>query len=81
MKIKLRTTDGHMIDPRLGRWLTVKKGKVIENPHVRGRGFLGMRSERKTLLYYRGFTRRTEDLLRLAVVRDQIHQARDRWRM
>jgi hypothetical protein len=74
-----RKTDHHEVDPTLRRWQTVKRGKVVENKEIQGRGFLGMRSERSTILYYRGFARRSRDLFRAAVVRDYLQRARDRW--
>jgi uncharacterized membrane protein YuzA (DUF378 family) len=74
-----RKTDRHMVNPTLRRWETIKRGKVVENDEIQGRGFLGMRSQRPTLLYYRGFARPSSDILRTAVVRDYLHRAADRW--
>lgn len=74
-----RKTDRHEVDPDLRRWETIKRRKVVENSEIQGRSFLGMQSDRSTLLYYRGFARRSRDVVRPAVVREYVNQARDRW--
>ncbi len=48
---RLRRTDHHRVDPNLRRWETLRRGEVVEDLEVQGRGFLSMRANRDTPCY------------------------------
>lgn len=81
-KGKWRKTDKHLVDPKQPRWENqLYKGVGLETGKVQGRGFLGMRSRRDTLLYHQGFTRRPGDVFKVvpSVFRDYRRRIAQRW--
>jgi hypothetical protein len=72
-----RLTDGHVVDPDLPRWQTIKNGVRTERDDRYGEGTLRARSRSIGLLYYRGYARRPSETKRL--VPELIADYRNRW--
>lgn len=84
---RFRKTDKHHIQPKLRRWETLdKNGKPVEREDVWGIGFLQLRPRcAMTPLYYKGFAKRTGDVLRyvpdlLNRIKVRLHERRQDFR-
>lgn len=51
-------SDGHVCDPSIPRWQKRVKGRLLERTDIRGVGFISLISNRETLLFYKGISRR-----------------------